>query len=159
MAGSINLAQQILAEAQAQGVPPQIALQVAQEETGIQQYGRNGAVIRGGSGEYGVFQLMPETAAALGVNPIDPTQNIQGGISYLKQLYQQFGSWPMAIAAYNAGPGNISKGIIPGSTVNYVSNVLARAGFGTVMGASSATPWAKYMLLGMLGVGVMLLLF
>ena len=161
MAGSLQLAQQIQQEARAQGIPAQIALQVAQQETGIQQFNADGTVVRGKAGEYGVFQLMPETAAALGVNPIDPTENIQGGITYLRELYQKFGSWPLAIAAYNAGPGNIQAGIIPGSTVNYVSSVLARAGFGgsgTSFAGGSATPWAKYLVMGFLGVGLLLLL-
>lgn len=113
---------QISATASAAGVPPSIALAVAQQESSFNQSAR------GAAGEIGVFQLMPGTAASLGVNPTDLTQNIQGGVNYLAQMYAQFGDWPTALAAYNAGPGNVSKGIIPASTQSYVSSILANAG-------------------------------
>jgi hypothetical protein len=70
------------------------------------------------------MQLMPKTAAGLNVDPNDASQNIQGGVSYLSQLYNQFGDWGTALAAYFAGPGNISKGIDAGGSA-YASTVLA----------------------------------
>ena len=57
------------------------------------------------AGAVGMFQLMPDTAASLGVNPYDNSQNIQGGIKYLAQMLQTFdGDTTKALAAYNAGP-------------------------------------------------------
>lgn len=61
-------------------------------------------------GAQGLMQLMPETAARLGVtNSFDPSQNIEGGAKYLRQMLDRFGKLDLAIAAYNAGPGNIEK--------------------------------------------------
>ena len=57
------------------------------------------------AGAVGMFQLMPDTAASLGVNPYDNTQNMQGGIKYLAQMLKTFdGDTTKALAAYNAGP-------------------------------------------------------
>src|ERR1700690_3086870 len=93
--------QQIVNAALAAGVDPAIALAVAQTESGFNQ----GAI--GSSGEVGIFQLMPATAAGLGVNAYDLAGNIQGGIAYLGQMYSQFGNWNDALAAYNWGPANV----------------------------------------------------
>lgn len=106
----------IAGEAMAQGVPPDLALAVARRESGYNQ----GA--RGAAGEVGVFQLMPGTAGDLGVNPYDLSDNIRGGVSYLRQQFDRFGDWATALAAYNAGPGRAHNP--PSSTRGYVADIL-----------------------------------
>jgi len=81
-------------------------------------------------GARGLMQLMPETAASLGVrDSYDPAQNVAGGARYLRGLLDRFGGDKrLAIAAYNAGPGAVEKyGDVPpyAETRNYVQNVLA----------------------------------
>lgn len=84
------------------------------------------AVSRVGAG--GLSQLMPGTARDLGVfNRFDPRENVNGGARYLRKMLDQFGSIPLALAAYNAGPGSVSRARgIPrnGETPDYVRNVL-----------------------------------
>ena len=83
-----------------------------------------------GVGAQGLMQLMPDTAASLGVrDAYDPVQNVAGGTRYLRGLLDRFhGNVRLAVAAYNAGPGAVEKyGDVPpfSETQNYVQNVLA----------------------------------
>ena len=124
--GDLASTQSLITQTAAQyGVPSSIALAVAQKESGFNQ----SAV--GSSGEIGVFQLMPGTAAGLGVNPSDLGQNVQGGISYLSSLFQQFGNWSQALMAYNGGPGNVTRGTVSTAAQNYASSILGTAGDST----------------------------
>lgn len=117
---SVSLSNLIYQQAQASGVPPAIALAVAQKESSVSQWRSDGSLVTGSSGEIGVFQLMPGTAASLGVDPTDLTQNIQGGINFLAQLYAKYGDWAKALSAYNSGS--------PTGSPSYASSVLAIAG-------------------------------
>lgn len=81
-------------------------------------------------GAQGLLQLMPATAKELGVDPADPLQNIQGGLRYAKAQIDKYGV-PAGLAAYNAGPGRVSKTgdftELPGETQDYVPKIMNRA--------------------------------
>ncbi len=103
------------------GVDPRLVVAVIACESSF----RPDAV--GKKGEIGLGQLKPETAAALGVDPYDPVQNIEGCVRYLRQQWDRFGNWELALAAYNAGPTAVSKaGGIPQNNITprYVQKVL-----------------------------------
>lgn len=98
---------------------------------------------------FGLTQLMPETAAGMGVNRFDVEQNLRGGARYLRQQLDRFGQVHLALAAYNAGPGRVRNGVLPriAETQAYVDRVLLDwqrlAGLtrtGTVQSASSSAP-------------------
>lgn len=103
------------------GVPEDLFLRLVQQKSGW----NSGAVSH--KGATGLAQLMPETAARLGVDETDPGQNLDGGARYLRMMYDRFGDWKLALAAYNAGPEAVEKygGIPPyAETTNYVASIL-----------------------------------
>lgn len=103
------------------GIPEDLFLRLVQQESGWNPHARSH------KGAMGLAQLMPATAAKLGVNPRDPAQNLEGGARYLRMMYDRFGSWRLALAAYNAGPEAVAKhnGIPPyRETRNYVRIIL-----------------------------------
>lgn len=105
------------AAARRHGVPEDLFLRLVQQESGWNP----GAVSP--KGAIGLAQLMPDTARGLGVNPRDPQANLDGGARYLRQQFNTFGSWRLALAAYNAGPGAVQQhnGVPPyAETRNYV---------------------------------------
>jgi soluble lytic murein transglycosylase-like protein len=78
-------------------------------------------------GAVGLAQVMPTTAADLGIDPHNPVQNVEGGARYLKHNLQRFGRTDLALAAYNAGPATVAQvgGIPPiPETRQYVDRVL-----------------------------------
>lgn len=105
------------AAAQRHGVPEDLFLRLVQQESGWR------ATAKSNKGAYGLAQLMPATARALGVDRLDPHDNLNGGAKYLRQQYDRFRSWRLALAAYNAGPEAVEKynGVPPyRETTNYV---------------------------------------
>ena len=105
------------AMARKHGVPEDLFLRLVQQESGWNPSARSN------KGARGLAQLMPGTAAKLGVDASDPIQNLEGGARYLRMMYNTFGDWRLALAAYNAGPGAVAKyrGVPPYSeTTNYV---------------------------------------
>jgi hypothetical protein len=116
------LAEQIAIE---EGLDPDLFLKLVQAESSFNPNAGSSA------GAIGLAQLMPGTAAELGVDPYDPEQNLRGGARYLKQQLDRFGDPALALAAYNAGPGAVEEygGIPPyAETQGYVQKILGAPG-------------------------------
>ena len=102
-------------------IPEDLFLRLVQQESG---WNPNAVSPKGATG---LAQLMPQTARALGVDINNPEENLEGGARYLRAMYDKFGSWRLALAAYNAGPGAVEKydGIPPfAETKAYVIAIL-----------------------------------
>jgi Transglycosylase SLT domain len=85
----------------------------------------------GSAGDTGLFQIIPQTAASLGIDPTTPAGNIQGGLTLLQQLYAQYGNWTDALEAYNEGGTLLAKQTAAGQTptsAGYASGILSAAG-------------------------------
>lgn len=104
-------------------IDPQLFLRLIQQESGWRPD------VTSPAGAYGLAQLMPDTARGLGVDPTNWQQNLEGGAKYLRQMLDMFGGdYKLALAAYNAGPGNVQKADnqvpnIP-ETQDYVRSIL-----------------------------------
>jgi soluble lytic murein transglycosylase-like protein len=124
LAGGAGGLGQLFARAGARyGVPAGLLAAVAKVESGFNPRAVSHA------GAQGLMQLMPGTAKGLGVDPFDPAQAIEGAARLIASYQQQFGSTDLALAAYNAGPGAVSRygGVPPyAETQRYVQRVLAQ---------------------------------
>lgn len=118
----------IQAASQKYNVDPRLIKAIIKQESGFRPN------LTSSAGAQGYMQLMPGTAKELGVTNVwDAQQNIDAGVRYFRQQLDRFGGDPRrALAAYNAGPGNVQKygGIPPfKETQNYVKNILAMWGY------------------------------
>lgn len=104
-------------------VDPALALSIAKKESGFKHE------LKSAHGAVGVFQLLPSTANRMGYNPYYLSENIKAGLAYYKMMYNMFGSTELALAAYNAGPGNVKKygGTIPpySETRRFVNQIMS----------------------------------
>jgi hypothetical protein len=123
--GSHKYEGMVAAEAERIGLDPNIAVHALYKETGNL---KNPESARSRAGALGVMQLMPKTAKELGVDPLNPEENIRGGVMYLKKMYDKYQDPTLALAAYNAGPGRVDRALksgqgiaaLPRETQNYV---------------------------------------
>ena len=109
------------AAARRHGIPEDLFLRLVRQESGFNPKALSN------KGAIGLAQLMPGTAKYLRVNPHDPKQNLEGGARYLREQFNTFRSWRLALAAYNAGPGAVEKygGVPPfKETRDYVRIIL-----------------------------------
>lgn len=114
--------------AQEENVPYEVFRRLIFQESSDSHFDKNGNVKRSPKGAMGYGQLMPATAAELGVDPTDPMDNLRGAAMYLRQMLDRYNdNVQLALAAYNAGPGNVDRfgGVPPfKETRNYVSTIL-----------------------------------
>ncbi len=111
------------AAARRHGIPEGLFLRLVAVESGWDPAARSPR------GALGLAQLMPQTAARLRVDPMDPLQNLEGGARYLRAMHERFGTWRLALAAYNAGPDAVERagGVPPfRETRAYVEQILRR---------------------------------
>lgn len=120
----LDIAEKVVLEAQKQGVDENLALSMANIESGFN------ASAKSPKGAIGVMQLMPTTAKELNVDPNNVDENIKGGVSYIKQNFEKYKDPYLTSIAYNAGPGVADRfaaskdpSILPSETINYVTRL------------------------------------
>lgn len=113
------------------GLPRDVFFGLIRTESGWSHTKSDGTILRGTAGELGLGQLKPSTAAELGVDPLDPYQNIEGSARYLSQQYHRFdGDITKALAAYNQGAVGSQTGVGISRGLDYARRVLsAESGF------------------------------
>ncbi|MBQ8459804.1 lytic transglycosylase domain-containing protein [bacterium] len=112
--------QNIIKQSKNMGVEPAIMLSIAKAESGFRQD------IKSSGGHIGVFQLSPATAKNMGLDPYNLDDNVKGGITYYKNMYNKFGSMELAVAAYNVGPDAIvrHKNTVPTYSKPFVNRIM-----------------------------------
>ncbi len=117
----------IEAAAARHGVPGDLLMRVAYQESRFRDDIITGRT-KSGAGAAGMFQFMPATARELGIDPLVPAQAADGAARYLASLRKMFGTWELALMAYNWGLGNVRKYLAgekspPTETRNYVAQI------------------------------------
>ena len=110
------------------GIPANLFVRQINAESGFRTNAYSGA------GAIGIAQFMPATAASLGINPYNPVQSLWGAARLMSSYYHQYGSYAMALAAYNAGPGAVNNAwrgcggnwtyCLPYETQNYIRIIM-----------------------------------
>ncbi|HET8678641.1 MAG TPA: lytic transglycosylase domain-containing protein [bacterium] len=117
------------------GIPRYVAYNLIEVESRWRQH----AVSRRGA--RGIMQLMPRTARGLRVDPRDPRQNIEGGLRYLRQLYDRFKRWDLALAAYHSGPMTVVRHAgVPPVSRSYVRRILREPKVAAPVKATDSRP-------------------
>lgn len=107
-------------------IPRGLLQRVAQEESRFRSDIVTGD-LKSSAGAIGIMQFIPATAKEVGIDPLKPMEAIPGAARYLRQQFDRFGSWELALAAYNWGPGNVSRRGFrnaPTETKRYVAAIL-----------------------------------
>lgn len=120
----------IVAAEMANGLPQGLLARTIYEESRFRPDIIDGTV-KSSAGAAGIAQFMPATAAAAGIDPLDPFQAIPAAARELRAMFNKFGSWPEALAAYNWGPGNLGRkgvGAEPAETRRYVKAIAGDVG-------------------------------
>lgn len=137
----------------AEGVPVEL-IWIAEAESGFDPG------VRSPAGARGLFQLMPSTARNLGLSTLlpdertDPTKSARAAARYLRELHEKFGTWPLALAAYNAGEGRVRRALatsrtrdfagvaslLPSETRMYVPKICALVALRTGMAPDKIPP-------------------
>lgn len=120
-ASTEDVKQNIIKQSKEMGVEPAIMLSIAKTESGFNQNAKSA------SGHIGVFQLSHSTAKRMGLNPYELNDNVKGGILYYKNMYKNFGSMELAVAAYNSGPDAIKRhnNTVPKHSQRFVSRIMS----------------------------------
>jgi len=143
-----QVAEMIAAKAKSMGVPVDLALAMAYQESKFRQTDEKGNLQRSNKGALGIMQVLPDTAREYKFELSDlkdPEKNIDAGLTYLKDLLDKSnGVQEIAAAKYNWGPGRsffkTGEGSIPDETVKYIDNITGMGGFGSAPAQDKGPP-------------------